>query len=411
MQTSDKRLISRFLRYVSIDTKGNPDNEAIPTTEGQITLANILAEELRQMGAADIFLADAGTLYARIPATAGCEKQPAIGFIAHMDTSYEAPGANIRPQIIRYEGGSIVLNAEKNIVMTPEKFPELSRHTGEDIIFTDGTTLLGADDKSGVAAIMEMAETVLSNPEIAHGPLCIAFTPDEEIGRGTERFDLERFGAAFAYTFDGGELGELEWENFNAAKAAVRFSGVGVHPGTAKGKMVNAIRCAAHFIGLLEALPAPENTEKREGFLHPIEVSGSVTEASCTVLIRDHDAKAFARKKVQLQELVQQTEKAFPGSACGMVITDSYVNMRPFIEKAPKVLELVREAYRRAGLTPIERPIRGGTDGAMLSASGLPCPNVFAGGLNFHSVYEFLPVPNLLKARDVALEIAKLSAA
>ena len=410
MQTSDERLLARFLRYVAIDTKGDPKAEAIPTTKGQVTLAHMLARELRQMGAESVHLTDTGTLYARIPAAAGSEKQPAIGFISHMDTSYEAPGANIRPQIIRYEGGNVVLNAGKNIVMTPEKFPELSAHKGEEIIFTDGTTLLGADDKSGVAAIMEMAEVVLSDPAFAHGPLCLAFTPDEEIGRGTEHFDLERFGADFAYTFDGGEVGELEWENFNAAKAVIRFTGVGVHPGAAKGKMVNALRCAAHFVGLLETIPAPENTEKREGFVHPIEFSGNVTEASCTVLIRDHDAQEFARKKELIGRLARQTAQAFPASACDIRITDSYLNMRPFIEKTPHVLELVRRAYRQAGLTPIEKPIRGGTDGAMLSARGLPCPNVFAGGLNFHSVYEFLPVPSLRKARDVALEIARLSA-
>ena len=410
MQDSNKRLLERFLRYVSIDTRSDPASSDSPTSKGQITLAGILAGELREMGASDVHCSETGTLYAKIPASAGCEQLPAIGFIAHMDTSFEAPGANVHPQIIRYRGGDVVLNAEKNIVLSLAKFPELGRYIGKDIIFTDGTTLLGADDKAGVAAIMEMAECVLADPAIAHGPLCLAFTPDEEIGRGTKYFDLKRFGAEFAYTFDGGEVGELEWENFNAAEVIVRFKGIVVHPGSAKGKMVNAIRCAAHFLALIEKEPAPENTERREGFFHPISVTGEVSEASCKVLIRDHDAQKFEAKKRRLEELARTASSSFPGSAYDVQITDTYCNMRPFIERAPQVLDLVRKAYAGASLRPVEKPIRGGTDGALLSEMGLPCPNVFAGGVNFHSVYEFLPIASLQKARDGASELARISA-
>lgn len=303
----------------------------------------------------------------------------------------------------------MLLNQTEGIRFPVERFPEIKKYIGEDVIFTDGTTLLGADDKSGIAAIMDMAAKITADPTIAHAKLCIAFTPDEEIGRGTANFDLERFGADWAVTIDGGEVGTLENENFNAGSAVVDFQGVGVHPGSSKGKMVNALRMAAAFIDALPADMAPETTEGREGFLHPNQLEGTVTHAKLHLLIRDHDRALYEEKKVILERIAEDIGSRFPNGTVTLSVKESYENMKPYIDRVPAVMEHVRAAYRAAGLEPIEEPIRGGTDGARLSVMGLPCPNVFTGGLNYHGIYECLPVKSLELAAKVAFELAVLS--
>lgn len=407
---ADDTVLARFLRYAAFDTQSDPESTAAPSAAKEFALAAELLEELRGLGL-EAFLTDTGIVYGSIPATTGLEDRPAIGMIAHMDTSPDAPGAGVTPQIIRVTGGDIVLNTEKNIVFSVAQFPEILRYTGEDVVFTDGTTLLGADDKAGIAAIMTMAAHLVRNPDIPHARIAIAFTPDEEIGRGTENFDIARFGAAYACTFDGGELGELESENFNAASATLTVTGVGVHPGAAKNKMVNAARIAANFAARLPVDLAPETTEGREGFLHPHEISGSVTDARVVILIRDHDKTLFEAKKTFLRDLAAEFAAENPRAGIRLEITDSYENMRPYVERTPAVMALVREAFADAGVTPVELPIRGGTDGAMLSVRGLPCPNIFTGGLNYHGVYECLPVRSLEKAAEVAVALARRSKA
>lgn len=406
---ADDTVLARFLRYAAFDTQSDPESTAAPSAAKEFALAAELLEELRGLGL-EAFLTDTGIVYGSIPATTGLEDRPAIGMIAHMDTSPDAPGAGVTPQIIRVTGGDIVLNTEKNIVFSVAQFPEILRYTGEDVVFTDGTTLLGADDKAGIAAIMTMAAHLVRNPDIPHARIAIAFTPDEEIGRGTENFDIARFGAAYACTFDGGELGELESENFNAASATLTVTGVGVHPGAAKNKMVNAARIAANFAARLPVDLAPETTEGREGFLHPHEISGSVTDARVVILIRDHDKTLFEAKKTFLRDLAAEFAAENPRAGIRLEITDSYENMRPYVERTPAVMALVREAFADAGVTSVELPIRGGTDGAMLSVRGLPCPNILTGGLNYHGVYECLPVRSLEKAAEVAVALARRSA-
>ena len=406
---ADDTVLARFLRYAAFDTQSDPESTAAPSAAKEFALAAELLEELRGLGL-EAFLTDTGIVYGSIPATTGLEDRPAIGMIAHMDTSPDAPGAGVTPQIIRVTGGDIVLNTEKNIVFSVAQFPEILRYTGEDVVFTDGTTLLGADDKAGIAAIMTMAAHLVRNPDIPHARIAIAFTPDEEIGRGSENFDIARFGAAYACTFDGGELGELESENFNAASATLTVTGVGVHPGAAKNKMVNAARIAANFAARLPVDLAPETTEGREGFLHPHEISGSVTDARVVILIRDHDKTLFEAKKTFLRDLAAEFAAENPRAGIRLEITDSYENMRPYVERTPAVMALVREAFADAGVTPVELPSRGGTDGAMLSVRGLPCPNIFTGGLNYHGVYECLPVRSLEKAAEVAVALARRSA-
>ena len=327
-----------------------------------------------------------------------------------MDTSPDASGTDVKPQILRFTGDDVLLNAEKNIVFPVKNFPEIAKYKGEDIVFTDGTTLLGADDKAGVAAVMAMAEYITNHPEIPHAKLCIGFTPDEEIAKGTVNFDIAEFGAAYAYTFDGGEAGTLETENFNAATAVVTVEGVGVHPGLAKNKMVNSLRYAAKFMEMLPPDVSPECTEVREGFIHPDMMQGNVVKTVIRILVRDHDKALFEEKKELLKTLVAKMNSLCPQAPTTITIKDSYENMKPYLDKAPKVVELVRLAYEKAGLTPIEEPIRGGTDGARLSSLGLPCPNVFTGGMNFHGIYECIPVKSLEKAADVAVKIAEVSA-
>lgn len=410
LSAADRSLVERFLRYVSFPTTSSRESQTAPSTPGQLVLAEELCKELQTLGAQNARVGRGGVVYAELPATPGSEDKPAVGFVAHMDTSPDAPGENIRPQILRFEGKDVVLNAERGIVYPVERFPDILRHTGEDVIFTDGTTLLGADDKAGIAAIMGMLEHLHAHPEIPHAKIAVAFTPDEEVSRGTENFDIPAFGADYAYTFDGGDVGLLESENFNAGTAVVRFEGVGVHPGSSKGKMVNALRHLAKFIEELPAEMSPECTEGYEGFLHPNRASGTVTGASVNILIRDHDKAKYEEKKTLLRNLVETFNREVTKAKVTIEIRDAYENMRPYLEAFPEVLEVAREAYRRAGLTIEEPPVRGGTDGARLSARGLPTPNLFTGGLNYHGIYECLPIPSLYKARDVAVEIAKLSA-
>ena len=400
----------RFLQYVAFDTQSVRESTTAPSAEKELALAAFLVDELKALGVEDARIGEGGVVYGSIPATPGCEANPAIGFIAHMDTSPDAPGANARPQIVRYDGGDVTLNVEKNIVFSVGQFPDILKYKGQDVIFTDGTTLLGADDKAGIAEIMQMVAWIKTHPEVPHARLCIGFTPDEEVARGTENFDIPLFGAAYAYTFDGGEIGTLESENFNAGTALVTIRGVGVHPGLSKGKMVNSVRYAARLIDRLPIDQAPETTEGHEGFLHPNMAKGTVVESVVRILVRDHDRALYEEKKAFLVKLVDEMSAEFPEAKFSLEIKDSYENMKPYLDKAPKVLEIVRAAYRACGMEPQEEPIRGGTDGARLSVRGLPCPNVFTGGMNFHGVYECIPVKSLDKGAEVAVMLAKKSA-
>ena len=386
----------RFLKYVTFATASDEDSTTFPSTSGQLVLADYLTEELRMIGVADAERDLNGYVYGHIPATPGFENEPVIGLIAHMDTSPDAPGENVNPKIVKYDG--------KNLPMIDD------RYIGEDMIVSDGTTLLGADDKAGVAAITACMAYLKDHPEVTHAKICVAFTPDEEIAKGTVNFDIPRFGADYAYTFDGGEIGTLETENFNAATAMVTIKGVVVHPGLSKGKMVNSIKLASRLIGAFPEEQAPETTEGYEGFIHPNKIEGTVAETSVRILIRDHDKEKFEAKKTLLKDLTRKLAEEESRADISLTIKDSYENMRPYLEKTPKVMEIVREAYRQAGIPISEEPIRGGTDGARLSVRGLPCPNVFTGGLNYHSVYECIPIPSLEAAAEVALSLVKLSA-
>ena len=404
---ADDTVLARFLRYAVFDTQSDPESTAAPSAAKEFALAAELLEELRGLGL-EAFLTDTGIVYGSIPATTGLEDRPAIGMIAHMDTSPDAPGAGVTPQIIRVTGGDIVLNTEKNIVFSVAQFPEILRYTGEDVVFTDGTTLLGADDKAGIAAIMTMAAHLVRNPDIPHARIAIAFTPDEEIGRGTENFDIARFGAAYACTFDGGELGELESENFNAASATLTVTGVGVHPGAAKNKMVNALDVACELQGLLPAAERPQYTEGYEGFYHCVGLNGTVEKASVSYIIRDHDAEKFEQKKVFMWACVDLLKKKYGDGVLTLTLKDQYFNMRKMVEPHPQVIDKALKAMEMAGVNPIVRPIRGGTDGARLSFMGLPCPNLFTGGMNFHGKFEYCSLTTMHKTEQVILNLAQL---
>lgn len=400
----------RFLRYVKFDTQSDELTNLTPSTPGQRVFAEALEKELHQLGLSDIVLDDNGYLYASLPSNlpAGTEA-PTVGFIAHLDTSPDLSGHNVNPHIVKnYDGSVITLNAEKGIRLDPAEFPELLHFKGDDLIVTDGTTLLGADDKAGIAEIISAMAFLIENPDIKHGRIAIAFTPDEEIGQGSHHFDLERFAADWAYTLDGGELGELEYENFNAAIARVTFTGRNVHPGTAKHKMVNSIRIANQFILMLPRWETPEHTEGYEGFYHLMSIEGNVEKTVLTYIIRDHDHDRFERRKRELEHLARKTNGEFP-DCCSLDIRDQYYNMRQKIEPVMYIVDLAKEAMRLAGVEPKVQPIRGGTDGAQLSFKGLPCPNIFAGGLNFHGRYEYIPVRAMEKARDVVVQICALA--
>lgn len=403
-------IVSRFLKYVSFDTQSAEDTGKTPSTDKQWALAEYLKQELTEIGLTEVELDANGYLYATLPANTSREV-PTIGFIAHMDTSPDCSGANVKPRIVRgYDGGDIVLDAEAGIVTSPEKFPELRSHVGEDIIVTDGHTLLGADDKAGIAEIVQAMVYLLAHPEIEHGKIRVGFNPDEEIGLGAHKFDVAKFGCDWAYTMDGGELGELEFENFNAASAKVEVTGVSVHPGYAKGKMINAARVAAEFASLMPADQTPETTEGYEGFFHLIGMEGGVERASLSYIIRDHDAEKFDGRKALIAHVAETLNAKYGEGTVRLSVTDQYRNMREQIEPVMHVVEIAKAAMTAAGVEPAVRAIRGGTDGAQLSFKGLPCPNIFAGGLNFHGPHEFLPVPNLEKASEVVARICQLAA-
>ena len=401
-------LTERFLKYVKYDTQSDEETNLTPSTPGQYKFAQALEKELRELGLEEITLDENGYLMATLPANTDRPGVPTIGFIAHLDTSPDMSGRNVNPRIVAsYDGNPVTLNADKGIVLSPDEFPELLDHVGEDLIVTDGNTLLGADDKAGIAEIISAVENLMAHPEIKHGKIRVAFNPDEEIGQGAHKFDVARFGADWAYTMDGGEVGELEYENFNAAVAKVSFAGRNVHPGYAKHKMVNSIRIANQFILMLPRWETPEHTEGYEGFYHLVHIDGSVERTTHTYIIRDHDRDRFERRKKELEHLVRKTNNEFPGCAA-IEIKDQYYNMREKVEPLMHIVEIAEQAMRDAGVTPRVQPIRGGTDGAQLSFKGLPCPNIFAGGLNFHGRYEFVPVQSMEKARDVIVQIARI---
>ena len=379
-----------------------------PSTPGQRRFAEALVKELEEMGLEEVSIDENSYVMATLPATID-EPLPAIGFIAHLDTSPDMSGKDVTPRIVAYEGGDIVLNAEEKIALSPRMFPELKDYVGQELVVTNGLTLLGADDKAGVAAIVSAMSYLKKHPEIRHGKVRIAFTPDEEIGQGADHFDVKRFGCDWGYTIDGGQIGELEYENFNAAAAKVLFKGLNVHPGYAKDKMVNASLLAVEFAGWLPAEQRPECTTGYEGFFHLTGMSGTVEEASLSYIIRDHDRVAFEAKKELLRQLVERMNEAHPGSV-RLELRDQYYNMREVVEPRKHIVDLAFEAMTAVGVKPIVKPIRGGTDGARLSFMGLPCPSIFAGGLNFHGRYEFLPVRSLEKSMETVIKIIELLA-
>lgn len=404
------QLVERFLKYVSYDTQSDELTGLTPSTPGQMVFANYLKSELESLGFSEISLDENGYLFATLPAN--IDKQlPVIGFIAHMDTSPDMSGKNVSPRIVeKYDGKDIVLCAEENIILSPKQFPELLDHQGEDIIVTNGKTLLGADDKAGIASIVSALVYLKEHPEIKHGKIRIGFNPDEEIGLGAHKFDVEKFGCDWAYTMDGGELGELEYENFNAASAKITFKGCNVHPGYAKHKMVNSIRVANQFIEMLPRHETPEHTEGYEGFYHLVGIKGDVENTVLNYIIRDHNRNRFEDRKKEILHLVRKINAEFGEGTATIELHDQYYNMREKIEPVMHVVDIAYKAMEKAGIPPRVQPIRGGTDGAQLSFKGLPCPNIFAGGLNFHGRYEFLPIPNLLKAKDTILNIIQLTA-
>ncbi len=401
-------LVDRFLDYVRFDTQSDELTNMTPSTPGQMVFARHLHAKLEEMGLENITLDDNGYLMATLPGNITDRKVPTIGFIAHLDTSPDMSGLHVKPRIVHgYDGNAITLNSELGITLSPEEFPELLNYKGEDLIVTDGTTLLGADDKAGIAEIISAVEFLQEHPEIKHGDIRIAFNPDEEIGQGAHKFDVGHFGADWAYTMDGGEIGELEFENFNAAVARVTFRGRNVHPGYAKHKMINSMRIANQFIIMLPRWETPEHTEGYEGFYHLVSMQGTVEETVLTYIIRDHDRDRFERRKKELEHLSRKINNEFP-NCCTIDIKDQYYNMREKVEPQMHIVDIAEEAMRRAGITPKVQPIRGGTDGAQLSFKGLPCPNIFAGGLNFHGRYEFVPVQSMQKAMEVIVEIARI---
>ena len=400
-----KEVFERFLKYIKIDTQSDDTSDTYPSTKKQFDLAKVLQKELQEMGLKDISLDEHCYLMATLPANT-TKKIPTIGFIAHMDTCPDMSGANINPQIIQnYDGKDIVLNKEKNIILAVSEFPELAEYKGQTLITTDGNTLLGADDKAGVAEIMTAIQYLVNHPEIKHGDIRVGFTPDEEIGRGVDKFDVKKFDAAFAYTLDGGGIGELEYENFNAAHAKVIFNGQNIHPGYAKNKMINALILAMEFNGMLPVNERPEFTQDYEGFYHLIKMEGAVENASIQYIIRDHDRKKFEAKKVFMQQTVDYMNKKYRENTVVLEMKDQYYNMREQVEKTFHVVENVQKAMEELGIVPKIVPIRGGTDGARLSFMGLPCPNLFAGGHNFHGKMEYVSVESMEKAVQLVLKI------
>ena len=400
-------IVDRFLKYVSFDTQSSEESETTPSTAKQFNLANYLKDELTELGFTEIELDANGYLYATLPANTS-KTVPTIGFIAHMDTSPDCSGADVKPRIVKnYDGGDIILS--EGIVSSPSKFPELLDHIGEDIIVTDGHTLLGADDKAGIAEIVSACVYLMEHPEIEHGKIRVGFNPDEEIGMGAHKFDVEKFGCEFAYTMDGSEIGEIEFENFNAASAKVSITGCSVHPGYAKDKMINAGRVAAELVSLLPEMETPEHTEGYEGFFHLTGISGNCEKASVSYIIRDHNREIFEQRKQRMQEAVAKINQKY-GNVAQLELKDQYYNMREKVEPMMYIIDIAKQAIEEAGMEAKIRAIRGGTDGAQLSFKGLPCPNIFAGGINFHGPYEFCPVQSLEKAMATVVNICRITA-
>lgn len=402
-------VVDRFLKYVTFATQSDEESGITPSTSGQRVFAEALVKELEALGLEEISLDDNSYLMATLPSNMEDKEVPTIGFISHLDTSPDMSGESVKPRIVSYAGGDIVLNEAENIVLSPRMFPEMEQYIGQDLIVTDGTTLLGADDKAGVAAIISAVAYLKEHPEIKHGKIRIGFTPDEEIGAGADHFDVEKFGCEFAYTVDGGEIGELEYENFNAAVAKVVFSGRNVHPGTAKDKMVNASLLAVEFASMLPADQRPETTEGYEGFFHLTTMVGSVEQAVLQYIVRDHSRELFEQKKQLLEQITAQLNKKYPGMV-SLEMHDQYYNMREIVEPKKYIVDLASEAMEAVGVKPQIKPIRGGTDGARLSFMGLPCPNLFTGGHNFHGRYEYIPIPSLQKSMETVVKIAELVA-
>ncbi|MBU2947089.1 peptidase T [Zobellia uliginosa] len=404
-----QNIIDRFLRYIKIDTQSDPNSKTTPSTEKQWYLADLLVEELLEIGMEEVSIDNKAYITATLPSNTNANL-PTIGFISHFDTSPDFSGTNINPQIIEnYDGKDIVLNERENIILSPEYFEDLLQYKGQTLITTDGTTLLGADDKAGITEIITAMEYLLDHPEIKHGKIRIGFTPDEEIGRGAHHFDVEKFGADWAYTMDGSQIGELEYENFNAASAKVIIKGRSVHPGYAKNKMVNAISIASEFLEILPPEETPQNTSGREGFFHVHHIKGEIEHAEFELIVRDHDKTFFENRKQLLQDITDKLNDIH-GDCISIEIKDQYFNMREKVEPVFHIVELAKEAMEAMRVTPIIKPIRGGTDGSQLSYMGLPCPNIFAGGHNFHGKYEYVPVESMIKATEVIIKICELAA-
>ncbi len=409
-----QKIIDRFISYVTVDTESDPNSDTCPSTEKQWVLANQLVEELKQIGMEDVTIDENAYIMATLPSNVDHEV-PTIGFISHFDTSPDFCGANVKPQIIpNYDGGDIVLNAAENIVLSPSYFGDLLQYKGQTLITTDGTTLLGADDKAGITEIVSAMEYLINHPEIKHGRIRVGFTPDEEIGRGAHLFDVDKFDAAWAYTMDGSQVGELEYENFNAGGAKLVFSGKSVHPGYAKGKMINSILLANKFISKLPKDEVPQKTTGYEGFFHVNHVSGNIETSEVDLIIRDHSLKKYKERKKLVQKLADKINKKYQKKFGGPIVTctieDQYFNMKEKVEPEMHIVDIAEKAMKDLGIKPLIKPIRGGTDGAQLSYMGLPCPNIFAGGHNFHGKYEYVPVESMQKAINVIVRIAELTA-
>ncbi|WP_072446149.1 peptidase T [Blautia sp. Marseille-P3201T] len=402
-------VLERFLNYVVVETTSDPYAESFPSTKSQLDFGHTLMEEMKKLGLTDVTQDEYGYVFGTIPSTVPDYKGKILGLIAHMDTAPAASGKNIKPRVIKnYDGAEIVLNAEKKIVMKPEDFPSLKQYVGQDLVVTDGLTLLGGDDKAGVAEIMTAAEYLINHPEIPHGPIRVGFTPDEEVGKGADFFDVKKFGADFAYTVDGGECGELEYENFNAASAFVDFTGLSIHPGSAKNKMVNALLLAMEFQGMMPEAQKPEHTEGREGFIHLDVMEGSVEHASCEYIVRDHDFDLFKEKKEYMQRVADYMNGKYGEGTVSLRMEDSYYNMKQQIEPHYFLIENVLKVYEKLDIEPKIQPIRGGTDGSRLSFMGLPCPNLGTGGHNFHGHFEYVCVQSMEKCAEVLIELVKM---
>ena len=405
-----QHIIDRFISYVTIDTESDPNSDTTPSTEKQWDLAHKLTKELIAIGMKDVSIDNNAYIMATLPSNVDYDV-PTIGFVSHFDTSPDFTGKNVKPRVIEnYDGKDIALNAEENIILSPSYFEDLLLYVGQTLIVTDGTTLLGADDKAGIAEIVTAMEYLINNPDIKHGEIKVGFTPDEEIGRGAHKFDVEKFGADWAYTMDGSQIGELEYENFNAAEAKIKVKGKIVHPGYAKGKMVNSMYYATEFINTLPRLETPEHTEGYEGFFHLYSIEGKVEETNLRYIIRDHDKDKFEARKALMEKIVVDLNTKFEAEIFDIEIKDQYYNMKEKVEPVKHIVDIAEEAMKSLGITPLIKPIRGGTDGSQLSYMGLPCPNIFAGGHNFHGRYEYVPVESMQKAVEVICKFAELTA-